>query len=69
MNCVLGCRFSPACDGIWLSHCYRRLKKRAAEKVSRAKVNVSAGGRYTVYCSFGSGFPVGVENNHSVPAF
>lgn len=22
-----------------------------------------------VYCSFGSGFPVGVENNHSVPAF
>lgn len=31
-----------------LSHCCRRLKKRAAEKVSRPKVNVSASGRYTV---------------------
>lgn len=38
---------SPVCDAIWLSHCCRHLKKRAAEKVSRPKVNVAAGGRYT----------------------
>ncbi|MEQ2225451.1 hypothetical protein ILYODFUR_017553 [Ilyodon furcidens] len=54
-------------------HCYRHLKKRAAERVSGPKVNVSAGGRYTVagkptlVCPllpvvFGSGFPVGLEN-------
>lgn len=70
LKSVFACSLSPVCDGIWLSHCCRRLKKRAAEKVSRPKVNVSAGGRYTVtgqptvhlhsiHCSFDSGFPVG----------
>lgn len=47
MSCVFMSLCSLVCDGIWLFHCCRRLKKRGVDKVYRPKVNVSAGGRYT----------------------
>lgn len=46
-KCVFISVSSPVCDGLWLSHCCRRLNKRGVDKVSRPKVHGPAGGRYT----------------------